>query len=499
MSKTFRAIILILLTTAVLFIFMSCNAEQTSKGNNPTQNDKSASSDDDKSGPPLIKADYGETDFRLLNFVSYGDFWKIHSYSEVQAEMKEGDPIDDAFYKRNLAVEEMYNVKIKEIRHGEPTDGGDVTINKTVRLVQAGEDEFDAALSTGRVIPTVIAGNMTIDLLSIPELDLTQPWWNQNAVKEYTLANKLHMATGDITMWHTMAVTVFYFNKKLMQDCGLENPYELVRNNEWTWDKFGEMARGAAMELNGDGKFDRNDQVGVASEGGSMPQAIFCAGEHLITKDENDLPVININLDRANTIVDKVLSVLRNDEYAYTTDDLYGRFKNPFYEFSMPKFRNDQMLFYTQQLMIALELREMEADFGVLPFPKLDKNQAEYYSYATDNFLKYTWIPTTSTNPGRAATLLQAFGYYSREYVTPAFMEITITNKALRDEESLEMLNIIMNNRFYDLALIYNWENIQDIYVSIYSKKRNDLASAYESNLLKIENAMQKTIDELSD
>jgi len=178
--------------------------------------------------------------------------------------------------------------------------------------------------------------------------------------------------------------------------------------------------------------------------------------------------------------------------------DLYGLYAtSPAFEFVMPKFKNNETLFYTQQLLVALDLREMEADFGVLPFPKYSKEQKEHYTWATDHFLKYVWIPTTNTEPVHTANILQAMAYYSQQMVIPALYDITITNKALRDEDSLEMLELINRNRIYDLITIYNWGETLAIYNSIYRDRRNDLASKYEANLGKIETAMQKTIDDL--
>jgi hypothetical protein len=52
------------------------------------------------------------------------------------------------------------------------------------------------------------------------------------------------------------STSTLVFNKKLIQDHALENPYEIVHNNRWTLDKMIEMTRGVAQDLNGDGIMD---------------------------------------------------------------------------------------------------------------------------------------------------------------------------------------------------------------------------------------------------
>ncbi|MCL2776096.1 MAG: hypothetical protein FWD71_22550 [Oscillospiraceae bacterium] len=505
MKQAKKITALTLLLTFITVFFMSCSNSGNNNNVNETKNTAGETSASEQGTTseftPAAGADYGGYTFKMLGFDSYSGGWKAVGYSEVESETVNGDPINDAVYNRDAEIDEMYNINIQEVLYGGPNDDYGTVINKAMAVVMAGTNEFDAGLTPGNSMPQLIGTkNMTYDLLSIPELDLTKSWWNQNSIKEFTLAGKLHSVTGDISLWNTMAEIVFYFNKQLIEQNGLEDPYSLVRSGDWTWDKLGEMAKAVTRDINGDGVIDRFDQIGIASEDATLYEAVLCAGEHFATKDAQDMPALNTNLDRISAVVDKAMPVLRSQDYAYATSDLYasGKYKNAFFEFTMPKFRDNQILFYTQQLMVALNLRDMQADFGVLPLPKLDASQNGYYSTASDYFNTYAWIPSTNDDPARTANILQAMGYYSQQIVIPALFDVTITNKALRDEDSLEMLQLIKTSRVYDLTTIYNWGGILDIYNSIYKKRINDLASAMEKGAGKINAAMQQTIDSLT-
>jgi len=509
-SRKICTVLLVISTLLIIFMmllsFSACSTSSNSNSKDGKSNElpynnngsgESGGTDGGQSEFVPAKADYENDTFNMLGFNGYGVGWRAIEYSDISAETINSDPINDAIFNRNSKVEELYNVKIKEVLHGDATSGFNA-IDTTIRLMTAGDNSFDAGLSPGDAMPKIIGErNMTYNLLAIPELDLSKSWWNQDCVDAFTLGGKLHSVTGDISLWNVMATMVFYFNKKLIEDVGLESPYDFVKSGDWTWDKLAEMAKDATRDTTGDGKIDRFDQIGIASETDTMLQAVLCSGEKLTYKDSDGLPVINTNLERINMVIDKAMPILRSDEYAYATSDLYGRYPNPFFDFTLPKFRDNTTLFYTQQLMVALDLREMEADFGILPYPKFNKEQTDYYSYAEEYFVKYVWIPHTNPDPGKAATIIQAMGYYGQQMVIPALYEVTITNKALRDVESKEMLELINSSRVFELAYIYKWGEILNIYFDIYNKKTNNLASQYESKRDKIESAIQVTIGEL--
>jgi hypothetical protein len=53
--------------------------------------------------------------------------------------------------------------------------------------------------------------------------------------------------------------------------------------------------------------------------------------------------------------------------------------------------------------------------------------------------------------------VIEALYARSRYTLIPAYFEITITNKLMRDEDSAEMLEIIINSRSFDLGFMRDW------------------------------------------
>ena len=88
----------------------------------------------------------------------------------------------------------------------------------------------------------------------------------------------------------------------------------------------------------------------------------------------------------------------------------------------------------------------------------------------------------------------QAMAILSDYYVTPAYYDVTITGKALRDENSEEMLNIILDSAVYDMARMYNWGSFASG-IAGDLKGEKDFASQYAKKETSVQTAIQKTID----
>ena len=96
-------------------------------------------------------------------------------------------------------------------------------------------------------------------------------------------------------------------------------------------------------------------------------------------------------------------------------------------------------------------LRNVETfDYGVVPYPKLNQQQADYYSRVVDAWLHV--VPKTCTDIDRASVILEALASGSSQYVFPAYYDKVLKYSVLRDEKSIEMLEIIRAHRVFDLA-----------------------------------------------
>ncbi|MCL2813367.1 MAG: extracellular solute-binding protein [Oscillospiraceae bacterium] len=494
---------MILIFALALIFLISCSAPEKSveQENKGETGDISKTGDTEETKPEFIPAEgtgYGGYKFTILGYDGKPTgTWQIAAISEIMAEQDTGEPLNDAVYKRNRDVEALYDIEFDIVPVTYPNRGDFAA--KFTKAVLAGDDLFDAAFLLGDSLPAALSKkNTAFDLFSIPSLDLSKSWWDQNSVKAMSIGGRLSAVIGDVNLYSAIAPMAIFTNKKLMQDYSVGDLYQMVRDGKWTWDAMYGIAKQATKDLNGDGVIDKNDQVGFVTQYIYLQTAVTSAGEYLTPKNDEDIPVFEPNTERIAGIVDKVVPILKDKNTTVAAEDITAGYNNVFFDFIMPKFRDNEIMFHSNQLLFSFELRSMNADFAILPIPKYDENQKQYGAMVANAWATYTVIPVTCTDTERAGNVLSAMGYYSKQYVMPAYYDVTVTNKLIRDEDSMEMLDIILNNRILDLSYLYNWGEIGSLFGGISnSGKADTFVSQFEKAEAKINNAIQKTLDEL--
>jgi hypothetical protein len=140
--------------------------------------------------------------------------------------------------------------------------------------------------------------------------------------------------------------------------------------------------------------------------------------------------------------------------------------------------------------------RFMEADFGLLPFPKYDGAQKEYYSLVSNGVL-VVGVPATmpDADAEMIGSLVEDMAFEGRNYILPAYYDITLLRKNTRDEESSAMLDIIFRQRKYAVDMTYNFNGMSEKLAAMVNKNQNDVASLFEKNNEKTQSAIQKLLD----
>jgi hypothetical protein len=92
----------------------------------------------------------------------------------------------------------------------------------------------------------------------------------------------------------------------------------------------------------------------------------------------------------------------------------------------------------------------MESDFGLIPMPKANEAQTEYYTYADHNALML-YVPINA-NKEMAGAFMQSLAVHSREELAPVFWE-DYEMTYLRDAESFENFQMLSTQtRFHQVT-----------------------------------------------
>lgn len=446
---------------------------------------------------PLIKDDLPEMDFEGHNYVIYNTNPETNDWfttTFVDFEEDSGEPIPSAIYNRNLAVEERFNVVISEVYQA---------ASEVKQIIQAGSGEgMDLVLLDGSDAITYISQKFIYDLNTLDYIDLDKPYWDQNSREYLTLAGRYYEGVGDFMTTHIDETVCMYFNKGLITDHGLENPYELIDGMKWTYDKMHEMGAAVCNDSDGNGVRDDNDSYALMSWSGVLyPFLIYGSGESYISKDENDWPVPSFFSDRFIAAFENILTVAHSEGDTFTYDaqiknNTKGLSNNHRVQEIM--FPNNQVLFWVECVSWARALREMETDFGIITAPMMNEEQGQYYNYCNGNFYGQC-VPVTLTGDAldRTCIIMEALNAHSTSTVLEAYYDISLKSKYSRDEESGRMLELIFANRVFDVSIVFDIASINSTIYDMAAQNNKDIASYYNRTRKSMTKTIEKTMEKI--
>jgi len=252
------------------------------------------------------------------------------------------------------------------------------------------------------------------------------------------------------------------------------------------------LAREGAVDIDGDGAFMAADQWGMSSHGLAFMMFFTCLDERLVRLDENDVPFLVNPNERFTAAYAKVRTLMDGSNGIYLGA---GALPGSDFDHATKPFMNNRTLFCAEVLGWSRTFREMTADFGILPHPKFDENQPSYLN-ATANTVPIFAVPITNPDPEKAGVFMDALTALSVTTVTPAYYTISLEGKFTRDEDSIEMLDIIRSNRIYDLAVIYNWGSFFSNFITHGMSARGDNPlTLFDRQRPRVEPAIATTID----
>lgn len=483
---------LFFLASLLTLTAVSCGGTDTQTDAQTTAADSGAPAVTETTAVPRIEAELPDADFEGYEFrvITRGQSNSHWDSKDIFAEAENGDLINDAVYKRNTTAGERYNFKVVEI--GEPD-----SITGLVRTtVQAGEDAYDmASASIIASIATLAPAGMLVDLKTVPHMDLSKPWYDRNAVASLSVCDTLHAVTGDLTITDKDATWVVLFNKQMAANYDFDSLYDMVDGGTWTVDRMIEMCQTVSSDLNGDGKMDENDRWGVIGEAFNIFAVIVGSGQQYVSKDKDDIPYFTLEGESIYNAFEKALALTADDSICAYVNDFSAKFPNDVWGECMdPMFSGGRALFTMSGMNRVTLFRSMEADFGILPIPKYDEAQKDYYCPISLWGANSISVPKTATDLARTSHIIEALSAESLYTLTPAYYDQTLKTKAARDEESAAMLDIIFANRVYDLACMYDFGGIFSAINGLCDAKDPVFASTVQKKLPAAQKALDKIV-----
>ena len=484
--KKIRLIACILIIFAVCFAILSCNNQEDAgdrlEQEREDNNGGEAADDNGEQGfvratyDHLPEKDYGGREFIIMT--RDGGWDTCHHIEEFVVEELNGEVINDAVYQRNLIIEELYNIKIDIMLTREVANDMPALIQ---RMVRAGTSEVDLVCGHQIYLGTTAAQGNFANWYDVPHVDFEQPWWVQDANIELSVDGKTFFTISEIAYELLDYTYCVYFNKKLVADYGLENPYDVVNEGRWTLDYISRIIRDTYTDLDNDDRRSMNDFYGFASNTYSAGNTFFWSlGGKVMEKDGTGRPQLVMNNEHTVNIVNKLY------DFYFETPGVYALNQTSESGIEWPyvtsqMFKNNQVIFSTGMFCDALvRFKDMEDDYGIIPYPKMDENQDKYYTMI-DGHGPLLAVLTTHPDPEMVGIITEAMSAESYNLVTPAYYEVALKVKYSRDEESVKMLDLIKDGIKYDFGYIYDgWQGVAFGLQDMFANRNRDFVSYFE-------------------
>ncbi len=435
--------------------------------------------------PGLPAKDFGGRTFTFMTKTP--ETWNEWGETSISATELTGEVLNDAVYNRNSYVQETYNVVLNEF-------GADSSMGNSVgNAVKAGDSQYDVIMPPLNIAGSLVHSGYLLDLKTVENMNLSQKWWDERSIEDLSIANKLYMVSGDISTLNSDATWCTAVNTEVLNNLGVESPYQYVAEDKWNFDTYKMLCEDASIDLDGDGEYGKNDSIANLTQNEDATAMLIAFGYHLINKDENDIPYFDLEgNERVYDILTNVSEFMLDDKLSLNYHEKGAA--DGYHLLNTKMFEENRGLFWITNLQLVIRLREMETDFGIAPCPKYDEQQEDYCNVVW--FVgSYATVPVSALDPAESGFILEAMAAKSRETLRPAYFETALSLKYLRDQESIEMLDLVIDNRAYELEQAFAFGSSSTVESIVLSGK--DPASTFASASKNITTKIEKTLEEI--
>ncbi len=399
--------------------------------------------------------------------------------NEEYAEEITGEVVNDAKYDRDLSVETRLNVNIVQKGESYTWNTRELYLDKIRSSVLANDGAYDIASGQYATLPGLVQEGVFLDLMKQKHLDFSKTYWVQQLIEETSIAGRLYLAGGDLSVTSTQQVFCMYYNKTMQENMGLEDLVAMAHAGTWTSDKLKTMISSVYQDLDGDQAKSGPDQFGlVLGNANALTPFIQAYNIQITTMNDEGYPELTFNTEKVISVVEYMLSLVADSPdtaYAGEGATLLPGCGNAFVE--------NRALFNVGTFSDAKNYVEnMDDAFGILPLPKWDEKQERYQTALGESNTLFGMTASCS-NPDTVAAVLEMMAAESARLVSPALYEITLKTRYAADSEMSQMFDLIKEGITFNFGSIYGFglNQINTFFKGQVGSGKNQWASAYAS------------------
>ncbi len=423
----------VILLASLLLSCASCGAEEGPKETDTVVPDESE--EESAETQYLDGLDYGGQTMRIF----IGNLGGTGTYDYIVRPGLNGDIVNDAIYEKNLAVENLLNVKL-EFPSVDYVHDTRKALYDAIRVsVMSDEKPYEIIMAAVYYTSSLLTEGLLGDLNTLPYIDFDNDWWSSNFVDKATIDGKTTLASGDISLGYIGGIYSIFYNKEMMEEYDIPDVVQTVKNGDWTIDVLHSCIKDVYQDVNGDGKNDQEDIYGFSIDDRTKLQGFLIASDVDVFENESGNYDYIFGSERAITLFDNMIDLI-TDQSCWTIPVLTNNYTTEFMH-SMP-FCRERSIFTLGYIRDMEALRDLSFEYGIIPYPKFDDAQKQFYS-SSSAAMPSVSIPVTSENDEAVGAVIEALAYYGQEKTTPMYFDSALKYKYSEGGDNAEMLDLM--------------------------------------------------------
>ncbi len=388
----------------------------------------------------LPDLDFEGYDFKILTWESGygGDFYVAEDT---------GNTVEDSVYRRNAVVENRLNVNLSATFIEGGNTNQEAFVSKVSNAIMAGGScEYDLIGSYSMSAGTLAMQGLCANIKDYDYLDLEKPWWPQGIIEGCTYGDNLYFITGDLANSLIYNLYFLVVNRDMVDSLDLEDPREMVFDGTWTLDTMMEMTVDTYRDDDGVQGPSVGDKYGWGTHANVHFDSFLPAAGIRASAEDKD-GVLRLTDDfmgqKCHDMLVKINGWLHGEDCLIAGE-------------AMESFASGNIMFATYAATDVIRvLKDSSVKYGILPFPKYDTQQENYYCNVSFQHTLLS-IPLTVNDGDITNAVLECMGSEAYRSSAPFVYENMLKSRFVSDELDGKVYDLLKANVYVDATRLFS-------------------------------------------
>ncbi len=403
-----------------------------------------------------------------------------------------GETVNEKFNARQALIESKYGVTVNWIpAMGAQSVSGDITTAMT-----SSDVTYEIAYTRAFEVQALVS--LVLDMAESDISFTEQDYYSQAAYEAFTVYEHTLFTAGDFDFGDEQVAYMLFYNKDMAETLGIPDLYQEVKKGQWTYDTLKNLSKNVSGDTNGNGVNDDGDTYGFATK--NVTRFYQYAGIFQADVDpDTGAYRVSLNLDqtKVSTVVQNIIECVAGKDWARQGQDSAGvnGWGGSWGANASAAFNEGRVLFLDEVAQNFDNIGTLNFSLGVLPFPKLNKDQTRYYAPTTREQTTFVCVPKSTADKEMSFYFVDVLAWTGRDYVMEAYYDKVGAKLDMETRDAdLEILkDYVFDNIVYDIGMnTGGWQGLFDSVISgAHSNGTDNFAQLYQEAIENAEGIVQ--------